>query len=305
MKVIVAGYTKTGTKTMSAALSELGYNVYDALDHFWYHGDKWAKILSSSGGSIEDFKEMYHSVDAVTDSPTCKFWEEILQAFPDAKVILTLRDEDSWYKSLCNQCEVMNGNILYQVMQVLSPTGWKYFKHFRLVSKFSSIQVFQFGKNCNVLNWLRKFVVLVVSVSTSLIVFTVMSLWGIRMRNPFDFKLSNNDIVVKKGYRQHTRHCRQSCPRDKLLVYDVRQGWAPLCEFLRKEIPDKSFPHENVAGNIIDKLMTTHPAFIRMQREMACTVAILSLGLLYGCYKLYKCNPGAILNKLWSTFMFR
>ncbi|CAK8677506.1 uncharacterized protein LOC143446744 [Clavelina lepadiformis] len=100
MKVVVAGYTKTGTKSMSAALSELGFNVYDYLDHFWYHGDKWAKILSSSGGSIEDFKEMYHSVDAVTDSPAYKFWEEILQAFPDAKVILTSRDEDSWYKSL-------------------------------------------------------------------------------------------------------------------------------------------------------------------------------------------------------------
>ncbi|CAK8677507.1 uncharacterized protein LOC143446924 [Clavelina lepadiformis] len=266
MKVIVAGYTKTGTKTMVAALFELGYNVYDALDHFWYHGDKWANILSSSGGCIEDFKEMYQSVDAVTDSPTCKFWEEILQAFPDAKVILTLRDEDSWCKSLCNQCEVMNGNILYQVMQVLSPTGWKYFKHFRLV---------------------------------------IMSLWGIRMRNPFDFELSKNDIVVKKGYRQHTQYCKQNCPPDKLLVYDVRQGWAPLCKFLGKKIPDKSFPHENVAGNIIDKLMTTHPAFIRIQREMTCTVAILSLGLLYGSYKLYKCNPGAILNKLWLTFMFR
>ena len=86
MKVIVAGYAKTGTKTMVVALSELGYNVYDFMDHFWYHGDKWAKILSSGGGSIEDFKEMYQSVDVVTDSPPYKFWEEILQAFPDAKV---------------------------------------------------------------------------------------------------------------------------------------------------------------------------------------------------------------------------
>ena len=86
MKVIVAGYPKTGTKSMNVALSELGYNVYDFLDHFWYHGDKWAKILSSSGESIEDFKEMYESVDAVTDAPTFLFWEEILQAFPDAKV---------------------------------------------------------------------------------------------------------------------------------------------------------------------------------------------------------------------------
>ncbi|CAK8677511.1 uncharacterized protein LOC143447244 [Clavelina lepadiformis] len=242
MKVIVAGFVKTGTKTMVVALSELGYNVYDFMDHFWYHGDKWAKILSSSGGSIEDFKEMYQSVDAVTDAPPNLFWEEILQAFPDAKVILTSRDEDSWYKSLCTQFQVLNSNILYQVMQVLSPTGWKYFKHFRLV---------------------------------------IMALSGIRMRHPFDFSFSKNEMVWKKAYRQHTRYCKQNCPPDKLLVYDVRQGWAPLCEFLKEEIPDRPFPRENVAGSIVDKLMATHPSAFRVKREMICTTIILSLLMLW------------------------
>ena len=87
MKVIAAGFSKTGTKSMFLALSELGYNVYDFHDHFWHHCDQWTKIYSSStGGTIEDFKEMYESVDAVTDAPPYLFWEEILQAFPDAKV---------------------------------------------------------------------------------------------------------------------------------------------------------------------------------------------------------------------------
>ncbi|CAK8677577.1 unnamed protein product [Clavelina lepadiformis] len=176
MKVIVAGYGKTGTKTMYAALSELDYKVYDFYDHYWYHGDKWAKILSSSSGSIEDFKEMYQSVDAVTDGPPYLFWEEILQAFPDAK----------------------------------------------------------------------------------------------------------------------------NCPADKLLVYDVRQGWAPLCEFLGKEIPDKPFPRENVRGNIYGKFMETHPSLIYIQREMKVTVTLLSLGLLLACYQMHKANLGGTLKNLCS-----
>ncbi|XP_076802192.1 uncharacterized protein LOC143446445 [Clavelina lepadiformis] len=261
MKVIIAGYGKTGTKTMVVALSELGYNVYDFLDHFWYHGDKWAKILSSSGGSIEDFKEMYQSVDAVTDAPTFLFWEEILQAFPDAKVILTTRNEDDWYKSYCGQYKAMNGNFTYKLVQLLSPTGWKYFKYFNSLA---------------------------------------MNRCGLEMKHPFDFSFVNNGMVLKKAFRQHTQYCLQNCPPDKLLVYDVRQGWEPLCEFLGKEIPDESFPHENVAGSIVDKLMATHPAAIRVQREMKFTITLFSLGLLFGVCKLYKANQGATLRKMCS-----
>ena len=86
MKVIVAGFSKTGTKTMNFALTQLGYKVYDLVDHFWFHEKFWVKIFKD-GGTIEDFKEMYRDVDAVVDVPACVFWEEIAQAFPDAKVI--------------------------------------------------------------------------------------------------------------------------------------------------------------------------------------------------------------------------
>ncbi|CAK8679951.1 unnamed protein product [Clavelina lepadiformis] len=203
MKVIVAGYSKTGTKSMVVALNQLGYNVYDFFDHFWYHGDKWEKLLSNRGGSIEDFKEMYQSVDAVTDCPPNIFWEEILQAFPDAKVILTTRDEEQWYKSLLKQMQAFLNNYIYGFMQIVSPTGRKYFTFFRNV---------------------------------------VRSLWGSDMRHPRDSCAVDNQMMIRKAFRQHGKYCEQNCPPGKLLVYDVRQGWAPLCKFLGKEIPDKPFP---------------------------------------------------------------
>lgn len=85
MKVIVAGMSKTGTKTMNAALSKLGYKVYDFIENAYYLGDDWAKIFNQ-GWTTEDFKRMYDDVDAVVDVPAFYFWEEIHKAFPDAKV---------------------------------------------------------------------------------------------------------------------------------------------------------------------------------------------------------------------------
>jgi len=85
MKVILAGYPKTGTKTVANALTSLGYNVYDYMEHFWYHRKEWNKILTE-GGNVEDFQRMYQQVDAVTDTPVYFFWEQIHQAFPDALV---------------------------------------------------------------------------------------------------------------------------------------------------------------------------------------------------------------------------
>ena len=85
MKIIAAGYSKTGTKSLTVALNQLGYNVYDMLEHFWYHGKEWQKLLID-GGSVEDFKEMYKNVDAAVDVPVFCFWRQIHEAFPDAKV---------------------------------------------------------------------------------------------------------------------------------------------------------------------------------------------------------------------------
>ena len=96
MKVIFAGYSKCGTKTMAEALRILGYNVYDFMENYEYLGDKWMKIFKE-GGTKDDFYEMYKDVDAVTDMPAFYFWNQILEAFPDAKVFFILSNKFKIY----------------------------------------------------------------------------------------------------------------------------------------------------------------------------------------------------------------
>jgi len=86
MKVIYVGFSKTGTKTMASAFRILGYKCYDSLEYYTYQKDEW-KMIFLKGGTKEDFKKMLEDVDATTDVPGCFYWEQILEAFPDLKVI--------------------------------------------------------------------------------------------------------------------------------------------------------------------------------------------------------------------------
>ena len=108
MKVIVAGPPKTGTTSMALALRQLGYSVYDSPEQMTLLQTEWYNILIN--GHTPDFRQMFKGVDALTDGPGYYFWKQLLQVFPNAKVILLLRDEDSWAKSYKHQKEVEDAN---------------------------------------------------------------------------------------------------------------------------------------------------------------------------------------------------
>lgn len=46
-------------------------------------------------------------------------------------------------------------------------------------------------------------------------------------------------------YRAHNAAVRAAIPAERLLVYDVAEGWAPLCAFLDRPVPEGPFPHHN------------------------------------------------------------
>jgi len=85
----------------------------------------------------------------------------------------------------------------------------------------------------------------------------------------------------------------------------VNQGWEPLCAFLGVEIPSTPFPHKNVRGNITAEMMASNPFFIRIQRELYFSCALIALGLTYGCYKFFKSPPkttyGQVIDFGWSA----
>ena len=120
MTIICAGLSKTGTKSLARALRILGFKVYDYPEHRDFHMDEWLDVYCE--GKSPDFTSMYKDVDAVTDVPTAFWFQELYEAFPDAKVILSLRDnEDVWVQSLAKQLELLGtagGNRIVNILSV-------------------------------------------------------------------------------------------------------------------------------------------------------------------------------------------
>jgi len=85
MKILCVGLWKTGTKSLSKALSLLGYNVYDYEEQYLYLKSIWVKFFD---GTItdHDIYEAFKDIDVLIDGPVIVFWEEIYKVFPDAKV---------------------------------------------------------------------------------------------------------------------------------------------------------------------------------------------------------------------------
>ena len=60
----------------------------------------------------------------------------------------------------------------------------------------------------------------------------------------FDGRIDDRAHVIRV-YENHVADVKATIPPERLLVFDVRQGWAPLCEFLGTPIPDQPFPESN------------------------------------------------------------
>ncbi|MFL6053144.1 MAG: sulfotransferase family protein [Actinoallomurus sp.] len=60
----------------------------------------------------------------------------------------------------------------------------------------------------------------------------------------FGSRFGDPDFAIQV-FEWHNAHVRAVIPDDRLLVYDVGQGWGPLCEFLGVPMPDEPFPHLN------------------------------------------------------------
>jgi hypothetical protein len=101
MKVIGAGFGRTGTSSLQAALEELlGGKCYHMKDIMMYPAQlkMWHEFALGKTPSM-DWDRLFAGYVASVDCPACIYYKEIMGVFPEAKIILTVRDSQSWWKS--------------------------------------------------------------------------------------------------------------------------------------------------------------------------------------------------------------
>ncbi|PSN71472.1 hypothetical protein BS50DRAFT_570828 [Corynespora cassiicola Philippines] len=117
MRVLVLGMCRTGTSTIAYALRRLGYTPHSMREllvkpneiKLWHEGaqltllppsERSAKQQRLKPYGREEFDKLLGDFDAVTDLPGCVFYEQLIEAYPDAKVILTNRPYEDWEESM-------------------------------------------------------------------------------------------------------------------------------------------------------------------------------------------------------------
>lgn len=70
-----------------------------------------------------------------------------------------------------------------------------------------------------------------------------------RASTPHDI-LANAEAV----YREHNSKIRRIVPPERLLIYEFGSGWAPLCRYLGKKVPECGFPRLNDEASLREKI---------------------------------------------------
>lgn len=204
LKVIGAGFGRTGTFSLKNALEDLGFSpCYHMVELFDKPGrvEQWDAI---AGGAPADWNMLFEGYQATTDWPGCTFYKELMHAYPEAKVLLTVRDPEKWYASAASTIYIASHRNPDSVhAHMLDTLVWQ---------------------------------------------------------GTFDGKFEEKDYAIAVFLR-HIEEVKQHVPPEKLLVYDVKEGWEPLCAFLGVEVPsEKPFPRLNerdtFLGNIRSRLHT-------------------------------------------------
>jgi hypothetical protein len=205
MKVIGSGFGRTGTLSLKAALEELGfgpcYHMKEVLLNR-KHTEVWYNIAK---GEPVDWENLFQDFEATVDFPTSIFYKKLMEVFPSAKVVHTIRDPDSWYDS-------------------------------------TKETIYQSTGNYFVPDWLKQWVK---RIDQGIGMVNIL-IWQGLFEGAFDNRQRAIEI-----FKRYTDEVKQTVPADKLLIFDVKEGWEPLCQFLDVPIPNTPFPHVNDRQSVL------------------------------------------------------
>jgi hypothetical protein len=190
LKVIGSGLGRTGTKSLQTALEQLGFGPCHHMVEVFKRPESMALWVEAGKGNA-DWNAIYGGFHATVDYPGARFWRELAEAYPDAKVLHTVRDPDRWFESTQ---ETIFAAHSFAAGAAGAPEPLKAF--------FETVV------------------------------------------DGFREHLHDREFLTAY-FKRHTEEVLAAIPRERLLVYQVSQGWEPLCRFLDVPVPDAPFPSEN------------------------------------------------------------
>ncbi len=230
IEVIGAGFGRTGTKSLQVALETLGYSPCYHMTEVFEHPEHLPMWEAATRGEPVEWERIFEGYRATVDWPGAAFYELLVEAYPQAKVILTVREPGRWYESV--------RSTIYDVRKPASSPL------FSLLARFIPR-----------LRNIRRAALLVSEL-----------VW----KQTFGDRFEDRKYALKT-YVRLNQQVKERVPKDRLLVYEVSEGWQPLCDFLGVEFPkDTPFPHLNDTKS-----------FRRATRQIPALVTVVGVVLLF------------------------
>merc|ERR1711892_1114478 len=219
LRVIGVGLSRTGTLSTRLALGKLlGGKIYHGFESdlddradFWLRAAENPDCVSS-----DDWREFLsgRGYTAGVGEPLALFYKEVGAAYPDAKFLLNTRDPHSWYKSMR--------------MAIIKPRS--YLEKPPLSWIFS---LFSIERNKQLFHRVRALSATKLGMNHS-----SWSAVYAGEEAAVQFFNSWNDLMIR------------TIPAEKLLIYNVKQGWEPLAYLLGVDVPDEPFPRINDGATV-------------------------------------------------------
>ena len=232
LHVIGAGLGRTGTLSLHAALERLGCAPCEHMTNCFAHPERFALWLEAArrkrAGEPIDWRPLFTGYRATVDWPGAYFWRELIATHPEARVILTVRDPERWYDSA--------RATIYAATEARTATPAA-----RLLTAFLAWLDPRAGRGFRTVQ---------------------ETVWDGTFAGQFTDRAAALGI-----FAAHNRAVEEMVPAERLLVFDVKQGWGRLCAFLGVPVPaGEPFPHVNDAAD-----------FARRQREQSIAIARMLL----------------------------
>jgi len=214
--LIGAGLPRTGTTSCFTALEQLLPGKCHHMARAFTGRRDAVFWPQAARGEVfeEEWKEFIKAegLSAAVDYPMSLYWKDLMKIYPNAKVLLTVRDPVKWYLSVRNTIRQMAGFMMESLGAL----------PMRLIGKMLGRPVGPALFTCDSTTYL-----------------------GAKYPHGMFGAVDAGQETAIRFFNDWTAEVIKEVPADRLLVFEVKQGWAPLCKFLDVPEPKEPFPNTN------------------------------------------------------------
>jgi Sulfotransferase domain len=202
LEIIGPGFGRTGTNSLKLALEHLGFGPCHHMFEVRDNPELLPDWEAAARGEQADWDKVFGGYRSQVDWPGARYWRELARHFPDAKVILTVRDPDAWFDS-----------VQATIAPFVAARGTHPSPHANAIAEMAQEMI---------------------------------------VAQVFDGRISDRDHATRV-FREHIAAVQSEIPAHRLLTFDLRDGWRPLCGFLGVEVPGIPFPRTNSSKEFVDE----------------------------------------------------